>query len=150
MQIVIRSAQPGHQTAWRPLWADYLDYYEQVLDPGVTDRTWTRIMDAASPLSARLAFVDGLCLGFAIHLHHPSTWVAGDDCYLEDLFVSPPARGKGLGRALIDDLIAIARGQGWHRLYWHTDQNNTRAQALYNQYVLPDGHIRYRLKLQPA
>jgi GNAT superfamily N-acetyltransferase len=91
--------------------------------------------------------VDGVPLAFAIHLHHSSTWVAGDDCYLEDLFVSEAARGHGLGRALIDDLMAIARARGWHRLYWHTDEGNTRARKLYDSYAPPDGHIRYRLKL---
>ena len=117
------------------------------LAPQVTDATWTRLMDPASPMQARLAVVDGAPMGFAIHLHHPSTWVAGDDCYLEDLFVTDAARGHGLGRALIDDLAVIARARGWHRLYWHTDAGNTRARALYDSYVQSDGHIRYRLRL---
>jgi ribosomal protein S18 acetylase RimI-like enzyme len=85
--------------------------------------------------------------GFAIHLHHPSTWVLTGDCYLEDLFVAPKARGQGLGRALIDDLITLARARGWSRLYWHTRVDNTKARALYDQYVATDGHIRYRLPL---
>ncbi|OYX22644.1 MAG: hypothetical protein B7Z10_12885 [Rhodobacterales bacterium 32-66-7] len=74
-------------------------------------------------------------------------FVLTEDCYLEDLFVSPDARGHGLGRALIDDLITLARAKGWARLYWHTNEANTRARALYDQYVQSDGHIRYRLPL---
>ncbi len=87
-------------------------------------------------------------LGFALHHHHASTWVLGDDCYLEDLFVSEAARGLGIGRALIDDLIVLARAKGWHRLYWHTDAGNARARSLYDSYVLSDGHIRYRMSLK--
>ena len=85
--------------------------------------------------------------GFALHLHHSSTWVMGEDCYLEDLFVQPSRRGAGVGRALIEDLITLARKRGWHRLYWHTDTENHSARRLYDRFVQTDGHIRYRLTL---
>ena len=142
--MIIRNAGPQDEAAWRGLWAQYLAFYKVRLDPAITDFTWTRLMDAASPIKARLA-VDTEVLGFAIHQHHPSTWVLGDDCYLEDLFVSEAARGKGAGRALIEDLRALAATRGWQRLYWHTDQHNARARALYDSIVPSDGHVRYRL-----
>ena len=144
---MIRDATPADEAAFRALWAEYLAFYNVDLAAEVTDATWARLMDAASPVKARLAEVDGKVLGFAVHMHHPSTWVLSEDCYLEDLYVDEAARGQGLGRALIDDLIALARGRGWARLYWHTNEGNTRARALYDQYVQSDGHIRYRLKL---
>ena len=108
----IRDAEPGDEAAWRSLWSQYLAFYDVTLTPEVTAATWARLMDPASPMKMRLAVVDGVPVGFAIHMHHPSTWVAGEDCYLEDLFLAPAARGKGLGRALIDDLIALARARG--------------------------------------
>jgi GNAT superfamily N-acetyltransferase len=144
---IITDLTPAYQDAFRGLWRDYLRFYDVALSPQVTEATWARLMDTASPMKARIALVDRIPLGFAIHLHHPSTWVAGDDCYLEDLFVSDAARGQGLGRALIDDLAALARSKGWHRLYWHTDAANSRARALYDSYVRSDGHIRYRMTL---
>lgn len=143
----IRDAEPRDEAAWRGLWSQYLAFYDVTLTPEVTAATWARLMDPASPMKMRLAVVDGVPVGFAIHMHHPSTWVAGEDCYLEDLFLAPAARGKGLGRALIDDLIALARARGWHRLYWHTDEGNATARKLYDSYVQTDGHVRYRLRL---
>jgi len=147
MTLTIRDALPDDQTGWLRLWTAYLEFYEVALPPGVTDATWSRLMDPASPLKARLAVHDSALQGFAIHQHHPSSWVAGDDCYLEDLFVARTARGTGIGRALIDDLIALSRAKGWHRLYWHTDEGNSRARALYDTYTESDGHIRYRIRL---
>ena len=144
---MIRNATPADRDAFLALWQAYLAFYQVDLAPMVTDATWTRLMDAASPVKARLAEVDRQVLGFAIHMHHPSTWVATEDCYLEDLYVAEGARGHGLGRALIDDLIVLARAKGWARLYWHTNEGNTSARALYDQYVASDGHIRYRLRL---
>ncbi|OZA10589.1 MAG: GNAT family N-acetyltransferase [Rhodobacterales bacterium 17-64-5] len=143
----IRDATPADETAFRALWGQYLAFYKVTLAPAVTDATWARLIDPASPVKARLACVEGQVQGFAVHMHNPSTWVLTEDCYLEDLFVSPDARGHGLGRALIDDLITLARAKGWARLYWHTNEANTRARALYDQYVQSDGHIRYRLPL---
>ena len=145
---MIRDATAEDHDAWRVLWQGFLDYYEMHLDPAITAFTWGRLMDPASPMTLRLAVVDGVPLGFAIHQHHPSSWVMGDDCYLEDLFVAPQARGKGLGRALINDLIGLAKAQGWHRLYWHTGHGNATARKLYDSFVEADGNIRYRMSLR--
>ena len=145
--VEIRNATPQDQTAFLNLWQQYLAFYKVDLAQQVTTATWARLMDTASPVKARLAVLDGQVQGFAIHMHHPSTWVATEDCYLEDLFVTDTARGHGLGRALLDDLIALARAKGWSRLYWHTNEGNSRARALYDQYVASDGHIRYRMGL---
>ena len=144
---IIRDATPADEGGWRQLWAQYLDFYEVTLTPEVTAATWARLMDPASPVKARLAFDAGRMVGFAIHLHHPSTWVIGDDCYLEDLYLAPEARGKGIGRRLIEDLMELARAAGWQRLYWHTDEGNVVARRLYDRFAPSDGHIRYRLRL---
>ena len=145
--MIIRDIAAEDEAAWRDLWAQYLAFYSVDLSPEITNRTWARLMDPASPLAERVAVAEGVVQGFALHHHHCSTWVAGEDCYLEDLFVADAARGLGLGRALIDDLIALAKARGWHRLYWHTDEGNSRARALYDSYTPWDGHVRYRLKL---
>lgn len=145
--LSIRDATAADLGAWRPLWEDYLAFYGVTLAPGVTEATWARILDPASPLACRLALAGGALAGFAVHSQHASSWVAGDDAYLEDLFVAPAFRGQGIGRALIDDLVQHARGRGLHRLYWHADLGNDRARALYDSITPDDGHVRYRLKL---
>ena len=145
--FAIRDLVQGDRAEWLDLWSCYLAFYQVDLDPAVTDHTWARLLDPASALKARVAAGSAGLLAFAIHLHHPSTWVPGEDCYLEDLFVDDEARGMGIGRALIEDLQTLARSRGWHRLYWHTGRDNARARALYDSIVPSDGHIRYRLKL---
>ena len=144
---MIRDATPGDEADFLRLWQGFCDGYDLTLPAEVTAFTWTRLMDPANPLTARLACIDGRPQGFAIHQHHPSTWVMGDDGYLEDLFVDPSARGQGFGRALIEDLIAIGRARGWRRLYWLTEITNTTARRLYDQFCDNDGHIRYRMTL---
>ena len=147
MATEINDATASDHSAWAGLWAQYLAFYKITLAADVTDHTWARMLDPVSRLSGRFAFTDGVMVGFAIHHHHASTWVAGDDCYLEDLYLAASARGQGIGRALLDDLIAVSRAKGCKRLYWHTDKCNQTARKLYNHYAQEDGHVRYRMAL---
>ena len=146
--MMIRDATAADEAGFRRLWDAYLAFYDVSLAPEVTDQTWARILDPASPRSARLA-VDaaGRVQGFAVWHHHIASWHLANDLYLEDLFVESAARGAGLGRALLDDLFALARARGFGRIYWHTDEANARARSLYDSYAPADGHIRYRLTL---
>ncbi len=145
--VIIRDATAADEAAWRRLWDQYLAFYKVELADDVTAHTWARILDPSSRVALRVAEVEGTLAGFAIHHFHDSTWVKTPDCYLEDLFLDATYRGQGIGRALIDDLIAIARAKGWSRLYWHTDRDNDTARKLYHTYAPEDGHVRYRLRL---
>lgn len=144
---IIRDATAADEAAWRRLWDQYLAFYKVKLADDVTANTWARILDPSSRVAIRVAEVDGTLAGFAIHHFHDSTWVKTPDCYLEDLFLDATYRGQGIGRALIDDLIAITKAKGWSRLYWHTDRDNATARKLYDTYAPEDGHVRYRLRL---
>lgn len=61
---------------------------------------------------------DGVPAGFALFFHNYSTFLAQPGIYLEDLFVTPEARGRGYGKALLARLAAIARERGCGRVEW--------------------------------
>ncbi|MDE1991412.1 MAG: GNAT family N-acetyltransferase [Rhizobiaceae bacterium] len=145
MTMVIRDARPEDEARWRELWADYLAFYGVGIAPDITDKTWRRVFDPASAIFMRVAEIDGGVKGFTLCLTHEGTWVKASDCYLEDLFVDETARGRGVGRALLDDLVSLCKEKGWARLYWHTEESNATARKLYDTYVESDGHIRYRI-----
>jgi GNAT superfamily N-acetyltransferase len=144
--MIIRDPSPRDEARWRQLWAGYLAFYEADVSEEVTNRTWQRILDPASPLFARLAEEAATVVGFSISVLHLGTWTVDPICYLEDLFVDPRGRRMGTGRRLVQDLIDLARERGWSRLYWHTRASNP-ARRLYDQFVEADGFIRYRLML---
>ena len=58
-------------------------------------------------------------------------WWAAEDCLLEDLFVREEARGGGLGRALLEAVVDLARRRGCRRVELDANEDNTAAQALY-------------------
>jgi GNAT superfamily N-acetyltransferase len=71
-----------------------------------------------------LAELGGKPVGFALFFHNFSTFLARRGLYLEDLFVRPEARGRGVGRILLEHLagLAVARGCGrfeWSVLDWN-------------------------------
>ena len=100
-----------------------------------------------SPLFGRIAEWKGEVAGFTVSVLHQGSWTLDPICYLEDLFVAPKARGHGIGRALIADLLARAKEHGWSRLYWHTRQGNAPARRLYDKFAVADDFVRYRLTL---
>ncbi|MGW4695597.1 GNAT family N-acetyltransferase [Kitasatospora cineracea] len=78
-------------------------------------------------------------------LHH-STWLTGQVCYLEDLFVDPAHRGLGAGRLLLQDLFDLATARGWARVHWLTAHDNP-ARHLYDTFVPADRFIHYERDL---
>ena len=60
-----------------------------------------------------------------------SVWTGADDAWLEDLYVAGAARGTGLGRALVTEVVRRARARGCRRLELDTDVSNAPARALY-------------------
>ena len=102
MTPTTRLLQSDDFTAWRPLWQQYLDFYQTDLDETVTRHTWQRLTDPTQTDMLGLGvFVEGRLSGFTHLVFHPNTWSAEPCCYLEDLCVDASMRGQGLGRALI-------------------------------------------------
>jgi GNAT superfamily N-acetyltransferase len=71
----------------------------------------------------------------------------GPTCYLQDLFTTEQARGKGVGRALIQGVYDKARAAGCTRVYWQTHETNTIAQRLYDTLADRPGFVLYRKDL---
>ncbi len=143
----IRDPTPSDENSWRRLWSDYSAFYESSIPEIVTARTWRRILDPESAIFGRLAMMGDAVVGFNISVLHEGTWILAPICYLEDLYVDPEYRGHGCGKALILDLLALAKSRGWSGLYWHTRANNP-ARRLYDSFATADDFVRYRLKFK--
>jgi GNAT superfamily N-acetyltransferase len=78
-----------------------------------------------------IAELDGTPQGFAVFFHNFSTWKARPGLYLEDLFVRPAARGRGVGKALLQHLARLAVSRGCARFEWAVLDWNTPAIDFY-------------------
>ncbi len=143
--MVIRLLRSEDGSAWLPLWSHYLAFYGTELAPEITQLTWTRICAPHEPIKGLGAFENGALIGFAHYLFHPSSWADTSYCYLEDLFVSQPARGKGVGGLLLQAVQEKAQAAQARRIYWVTAQENIAARKLYDKFAKESGFVQYRM-----
>ena len=87
---------------------------------------------------------DGRLVGIVHYIFHRSTRTPSTTCYLQDLFTSPEARGRGAGRALIEAVYGRAREDGAAGVYWLTQDGNTTARTLYDTLATHPGFTVYR------
>jgi GNAT superfamily N-acetyltransferase len=78
-----------------------------------------------------MAEIDGRPAGFAFYFSNYSTWLGRPGIYLEDLFVAPEFRQRGIGKALLERVAAIAVEKGCGRLRWQVLDWNTPAIEFY-------------------
>jgi GNAT superfamily N-acetyltransferase len=125
--VSIRFVTRADYAKWLPLWDGYNAFYERTgptaLDPAITAMTWARFFDAYEPVHALVAERDGELLG---------------------LFTSQAARGKGVGRALINGVYEQAKLAGSPRVYWFTFNTNHTAMQLYDKVAEKTGIVVYR------
>jgi len=76
---------------------------------------------------------EGAAVGFALFFHNFSTFLARPGIYLEDLFVIPEQRGRGVGRELLRELARLAVERGCGRLEWAVLDWNRDAIAFYER-----------------
>jgi GNAT superfamily N-acetyltransferase len=93
---------------------------------------------------ALVADHDRALLGLTHYLFHRSTTSIEPTCYLQDLFTAEAARGKGVGRALINGVYDAARLAGARRVYWQTYETNQTAMRLYDTVAERSGIVVYR------
>jgi len=105
----------------------------------------------ASPAAAALVSEEGgRVLGMVCLLRLPSTALGATVAVLEDLVVAPPARGRGIGTALLDAAVARCRDDGCARITLLTDRCNDRAQALFRRAGFrPSSMLAMRRMLKP-
>ena len=131
---------------WRALWAGYLAFYRAELSDTTTRAAFERLCAGREGMFALLALDDaGRGIGMANCVVHASTWSRQPTCYLEDLFVAPPARGHDVGRSLFAEIARAAKERGAGRVYWHTQQYNGPARSLYDQVGRPTSFVVYEM-----
>ncbi len=119
---------------WLPLWtANNLGHS----DADVTAQTWARIVSNGAAVYGFGAFDGDTLVGLAHYVLHPTTGALADAAYLQDVFVTPETRGKGIAKKLVNAVIKRGKDEKWSRLYWLAERQNEAAQALYKNIAKP-------------
>lgn len=99
-----------------------------------TDDLLRRTLFGATPFAeVVIAEWEGAPAGFALFFHNYSTFLARPGIYLEDLFVRPEHRARGVGKALLQHLASLAVARGCGRLEWSVLDWNVDAIGFYEK-----------------
>jgi len=147
--LKISPIEPAEFERLLPLIADYQRFYEvERVDEERNRAFFRRFLGPSEDGMLLGARADGELLGYACLYWHFSSTQAAETVLMNDLFVSAQARGRGVGRALIEASADVARKRGAAHLEWTTAPSNVTAQRLYDSTGATRSEwIEYELKL---
>ena len=128
---MIRPAVPGDVPVLLELVRELAHYEREPDAVQASEADLARALFEQQVCSAHVAEVDGEVVGFALWYPTFSTWTGRSGLWLEDLFVRPAARGRGLGKALLQALARVAVERGCTRLEWWVLDWNEPARGFY-------------------
>ena len=130
--LILRPAVPADTPLILQYIRDLAEYEREPEAALATEADLLRHAFSEPPLvRVTLAEWDGQPAGFALWFLNFSTWEGKPGIYLEDLFVPPAFRGRGIGKALLQHLAARAVKEGWTRFVWQVLDWNTPAIEFY-------------------
>ena len=145
MSVSIRAALCSDAAVLHPLICALADYEKLAAQVVGTAQDLQRELFSERPvIEAVIAWEEESALGFALFFHNYSTFLARRGLYLEDLFVVPEARGRGIGKALIRHCARVAVARGCGRFEWAVLDWNQPAIEFYQSIgatMLPDWRI---------
>jgi GNAT superfamily N-acetyltransferase len=131
---------------WRVLFNGYADFYGVPMDDSTADKVWGWLLDPNHLLEGLVARdASGTIAGFVHVRACPRTLGGCDVGFLDDMYVSPDARGSGASDALFVGLRVLAVERGWPTVRWITQHFNARGRAFYDRYTSgPSDFIMYQ------
>jgi ribosomal protein S18 acetylase RimI-like enzyme len=146
MSHPVRRAGPADAEAIGRLLHDFNTEYEEFTPgPEALARRVPELLEADTTILLAGEGPDGL----AVLRFRPAIFTDTLECYLAELYVAPDRRGQGLGRALMEEAMEVARQQGADYMDLGTSEDDVAARGLYeslgfsNREGKPDGPINY-------
>jgi GNAT superfamily N-acetyltransferase len=132
LSVTIRDAVPDDVATILRFIRELAEFEREADKVVATEALLHEAMFGERPVAeAVIAERDGTALGMALFFHNFSTWTGWKGLYLEDLYVTPEARGSGVGAALLRHLAGIALDRGCTRFEWSVLDWNKRAIEFY-------------------
>lgn len=149
MNIAIRPLAAADKAQWQALYDGYHRFYERPeLPQDFFDQAFARLLSGDdADFHGLVADENGTLLGLVHYVFHPHLWRPEGICYLQDLFTGAEARGKGVGRALIEAVYAASDAKGVPAVYWTTQEFNYAGRMLYDRVGERTPFIKYSRKL---
>jgi GNAT superfamily N-acetyltransferase len=129
----IRPVAATDRPDWNLLYQAYAKFYNVPQTDAMRDTLWSWLMDEATAVHGLVAEHNGGLVGLAHFRPFKRPLSASTGGFLDDLFVTPEARGLKLADALIASVQDYGRANGWTVIRWITAEDNYRARGVYDR-----------------
>lgn len=148
MRLTIRPVKAEDRAEWDVLYQGYATFYKVEQTEEMRDTVFGWLMDATHGSNGLVAVDEaGKLIGLTHYRPFVSCLKAVTNCFLDDLFVDPAARGSGAADALIEGVRKVADEKGWPVVRWITADDNYRGRGVYDKVATRTMWITYDLKV---
>jgi len=147
--VNVSKTELADRSVWEVLYHGYAEFYQVPMNDKILETVWDWIQDENNPFFGLMAKDEnGKALGLMHCRQMPSPLRGAVVGFLDDLFVSPDARGQGVVEALYDALNTLGKEQGWPFIRWITAEDNYRGRAVYDKLSDKTGWVTYQMAVK--
>ena len=149
MTISVSRLEAVDRADWEVLYHGYAEFYQVPMNDQILDTVWGWIHDEGNPFFGLVAKDEnGKALGL-MHCRQMASPLRGALVgFLDDLFVSPDARGQGVVEKLYVALHELGKQQGWPFIRWITAEDNYRGRAVYDKLSTKTQWVTYQMAME--
>ena len=130
---MIREIRLDDKKQWETLYKGYADFYKVEMNDKILNTVWEWIHDNNHDVCGLVYEQDNKIIGIAHYRKMPSPLRGKYIGFLDDLFVEPNHRKKGVGEKIIKEIKVISKRNNWNLVRWITRDDNIKAKSLYKK-----------------
>ncbi|MGV8884829.1 MAG: GNAT family N-acetyltransferase [Microbacteriaceae bacterium] len=142
----VRAIRSTDKAQWARLFVAYGIFYETAFTQEIVDALFEKLTDETAEIQSLVAVRGDAVIGFAHFRRLYDTFRAGPGWFLDDLYVTPEARGSGAATALIETLRELANANGGGTVRWITAHDNHTAQSVYDKLAQRQSWVTYEME----
>ena len=148
MKISVGFLNPDDRNDWEILYRAYAKFYQVPMNTGILEIVWDWIFDENEEFYALVGRNEGnRTIGLMHFRQMPSPLRGKKVGFLDDLFVLPELRGKGVVDQMFKKLSLEAAEKGWDFMRWITAEDNYRGRAVYDRTAKKTNWVTYELRI---
>ena len=146
--IYIRPISTSDFESWSILYSTYADFYQVNQTEEMRNQVWSWLHKPNHEVKGFIAVNDeGVAVGLAHYRTFSRPLSATVGGFLDDLFVTPTARGNEVGKKLIEAVTKVGKEKNWSVIRWITAEDNYRARSTYDKLANQTKWVTYDIKL---
>ena len=143
---MIREIKLTDKEQWENLYEGYAKFYKVEMNKTILKTVWNWIHDKNHEVEGIVYEINNKIVGLAHYRKIPRPLRGQEIGFLDDLYVDPDYRRKGIGENFLNYLKELSKSRGWNLVRWLTHDDNIKAKSLYDRVAEKTNWDLYELK----